>query len=85
MPHPIIEIDKVVKLVIDELVEISPETTVSFALTCRSLEEPALSALWEQQWLLSDLLGVLPNYTQVEDEHGDGVIVSGRDFPADLI
>ena len=85
MPHPIIETDKVVRLVIDELVEISPETTVSFALTCRSLEEPALSALWEQQTLLSDLVGVLPNYTQVGDEHGAEVIVSGVDFPADRV
>jgi hypothetical protein len=84
MPHPIIETDKVVRLVIDELVEISPETIVSFALTCRSLEEPALSALWEQQTLLSDLVGVLPNYT-VGDEHGAEVIVSGRGFPADRV
>ena len=47
MPHPIIEIDELLRLVIDELIGTSPRTAVSFALTCRALEEPMLSSLWK--------------------------------------
>jgi len=42
MSHPIVTIDELARPVIDELVQISPGTTISFALTCRSLEELAL-------------------------------------------
>ena len=78
MPHPIVEIDELVRLVIDYLVEISPRSAVSFALTCRSLEEPTLSALWrQQQRLLIPLLRVLPQFT----EEGNVYIVSGCNFP----
>ena len=78
MPHPIVEIDELVRLVIDELVETSPQAAVSFALTCRSLEEPTLSSLWKRQDSLDLLLMVLPSCTWAMDE--GGVIVSGREF-----
>ena len=79
MPHPIFEIDELVRLVIDELVKTSPKTAVSFALTCRSLEEPTLSSLWKQRESLDCLLRVLPSRTWVEDNYG--AFVSGCDFP----
>ena len=83
MSHPIVKIDELLRLVIDELIETSPQTAVSLALTCRSLEEPTLSSLWRQQHLLSGLVRVLPNHTWVKDEYGFGlIIVSGHDFPA---
>ena len=65
MPHPIVEIDELVRPIIDYLVEISPQSTVSFALACQSLEEPALSSLWKQQSSLITLLHVLPQFNRV--------------------
>lgn len=82
MPHPIIKVDELLRLVIDELVEISPRTVVSFALTCRSLEEPALSSLWREQWTLIELAKVLPQHTWIKNE-GDSfrrIIVIGCDL-----
>ena len=84
MPHPIVEIDELAKLVIDELVETSPPAAVSFALTCRSLEEPTLKSLWKQQGSLTNLVRVLPGHTLVEDEDDNETIVSSRGFPVDL-
>ena len=81
MPHPIIRIDELLRLVIDELVAISPRTVASFALTCRSLEEPALSSLWKQQDSLDHLLRVLPCYTRVKVQRVCDVIVSGHNLP----
>ena len=83
MPHPIVEIDELARLVIDELVETSPPAAVSFALTCRSLEEPTLRSLWKQQPSLTNLVRVLPGHTWVVDEDDDEFIVSGRGFPVD--
>ena len=81
MPHPIVEIDELARLVIDCLVEISPQTAVSFALACRSLEEPTLSSLWKRQESLDRLLMVLPGCTRVVNKYGIKSVVSGRDFP----
>jgi len=78
MPPPIFEIDELMRLVIDYLVVMNPLSAVSFALTCRSLEEPTLSALWrQQQHLLIPLLRVLPQFTK----EGDVYVVSGCNFP----
>lgn len=76
------EIDELLRLIVDELVETSPRAAVSFALTCRSLEEPTLSSLWKQQRSLANLVKVLPSHTWAHDEHGIGYIVSGYDFHA---
>ena len=78
MPHPIVEIDELVRLVANYLVETSLRTAVSFALTCRSLEEPALSSLWKKQHLLYHLLRAsLPGCARAKDVNK---IVSGCDF-----
>jgi len=83
MPHPIVEIDELVRLVIDELVEMSPPAAVSFALTCRSLEEPTLKSLWKQQPSLNNIVNVLPGHTWVTDEDDNDISVSGRGCPVD--
>ena len=85
MPHPIFEIDELISLVIDDLVEISPPTAVSLALTCRSLEEPTLRSLWKRQFSLSVLVCVLPGCNWVEDTYGSETLVSGHGFPARVI
>lgn len=81
MPHPIFGVDELLRLVINELVEISEESAVSFAVTCRSFEEPTLSSLWKKQSSLFPLLGVLPGCIWDEDEYGFRTVVSGRHSP----
>jgi len=80
MPHRIVEIDELARLVIEELVETSPRTTVSFALTCRPLSGPALSSLWKRQSSLITLVKVLPQHTWVEGKYYLGSLVSGCNF-----
>jgi len=81
MPHAIVEIDELLRLVIDELVTTSPRTVVSLAVTCRSLKEPMLSSLWRQQMPLDHLLMVLPGSFWVKNNRGFAIVVSGSDFP----
>jgi len=85
MPHPVFGIDELLRLVIDELVEISRPAAVSFALTCRSFEEPTLCSLWKRQRSLVDLVRVLSNHTWVENDYCDEAIVSSRSFSPDRI
>jgi len=80
MPHQIVEIDELVRLVIDELVEISPRAAVSFALTCRSLEEPTLSSLWKRQSSPIALVKVLPQHTWINEVGCLISLVSGCSF-----
>ena len=84
MPHPILEIDELLRLVVDALVETSPRSAVSFAITCRSLEELTLCSLWKKQWSLTHLMKVLPAHTWVQDWRGIS-LVSGYNFSADCI
>ena len=71
--------------VTDEVVVTSLPTTVSFALACRSLEDPTLRSLWEQQESLNCLTRVLSSCTMVEGEDSDDVIVSGYHFPSSAL
>lgn len=68
MPHPVFQIDELLRLIIDHLVNTCPSAAVSFAATCRSLEEPTLSSLWKRQYYFNTLLGVLPSFTYGVDE-----------------
>ena len=77
MPHPIFQIDELLRSIIDELVKTSQQSAVSFALTCRSLEEPTLSSLWKEQSSLLNLIAVLPSATWVKSGDSDKAIVSG--------
>jgi len=82
MLHPILGIDELLKPIVEGLMEANLETVLSLALTCRSLEEPALSSLWKEQERLPNLLKVLTNHKWLRDEQGIMTIVSGRDFLA---
>jgi len=83
MPHPIVEIDELLRLVIEELVQISPQTTVSFAASCRSLEEPTLSSLWKRQVSLHTLVKVSPHHRAwLEPGNITRSLVSWCDFPS---
>ena len=62
-PRRVFEIDELTRLIASQLVLISRQSTVNLACTCRSLEEPNLSTLWETQSSMSTLLGVLPKET----------------------
>jgi len=81
MPHPIVEVDELVRPVIDHLVGISPSSAVSFALTCRSLEEPTLSSLWRRQSSLIKLVEVLPQHAWIEKRPYVPSLVSHVIFP----
>ena len=83
MPHPIVEIDELLRLVIEELVQISPPTAVSFAVSCRFLEEPTLSSLWKHQSSLRTLVKVLPQHrVWIEFGKNTASLVSWCDFPS---
>ena len=59
-PHRIFKISELTRLIASQLVLISRRSTVNLACTCRALEEPNLSTLWEIQQSLFTLLEVLP-------------------------
>jgi len=59
-PHRIFGISDLTRLIAGQLVLISQQTAVNLACACRCLEEPVLSTLWETQYGLCTLLGVLP-------------------------
>jgi len=63
-PHRIFKISELTRLIASQLVLISRRSTVNLACTCRALEEPNLSTLWETQRSLFTLLGVLPRETR---------------------
>ena len=63
MPHPMVEIHELTRLVIDKLVETSPRAAVPFA-HLPALEEPTISSLSKRfHSELTNLMKVLPNYT----------------------
>ena len=59
--HSCLRVDEILRLLASELVESGAEVTaVSLACCCRSLEDPALDALWKTQDRLTPLLKCLP-------------------------
>ena len=63
MPHRVFKISELTRPIASQLVLISRQSAVNLACTCRSLEEPMLSTLWETQWSLYTLLEVFPEET----------------------
>ena len=61
--HRVFKISELTRAIASELIPISEESTVNLACTCRFLEEPVLSALWETQPWVKTLLEVLPQET----------------------
>jgi len=81
-PHRIFRISELTRLIAGQLTLISPKSTPSLACTCRYLEEPALSSLWQTQPLLDTLLKVLPGETWSCDNPGPGKsVVRGPNPP----
>lgn len=62
-PNRVFKISELTKLIVDQLVLISQQSAVNLACTCRCLEDPVLSTLWETQGSLFTLLGVFPRGT----------------------
>ena len=67
MAQRVFEIDELARLVSCHLVSVSRSAVVSFARTCKMLEVPALSSLWELQDSLPVLADVLPATDGVRD------------------
>ena len=57
-PHRIFKISELTGAISRHLVLISPKSAVNFARTCRYIEEPALSTLWETQRSFNTLLKI---------------------------
>jgi len=82
--HQIFRISELASLIAGQLTLISPRSTVNLACTCRCLEEPVLSVLWQTQPQLDTLLKVLPEETWDCDNLAPGeslVRVHGPDPP----
>ena len=84
-PYRVLKISELTRHIASQLVLIdSQRSAVDLACTCRSLEEPVLSTLWETQSSLFTLLGVLPNETwELRYQKFDKSMVCGPDLPSE--
>ena len=62
-PHRVFKISELATAIAGQLIYICGESAVNLACTCRYLEEPVLSALWEEQSQVEVLLEGLPEGT----------------------
>ena len=69
-PSRVFNISELTRLIASQLIPISRKSAVNLACVCRSLEEPVLSTLWEEQSALHTLLEVLPEATWDTGPHG---------------
>lgn len=69
-PSRIFNISELARLIASQLIHIGRKNVVNLACVCRSLEEPVLSTLWEEQSALYTLLEVLPETTWDTRPHG---------------
>ena len=79
-PLRVFRISELTRIVAGQLIFTSRESAVNFACTCRCLEEPVLSTLWETQQLMSTLLEVLPKANWDIDGAMDNYTVRGLDL-----
>ena len=77
----VFRISELTKLITSQLILISRGSAVNLACTCRCLEEPVLSTLWEIQESLSTLLKVLPGGNWDIDNTMGNSLVRGLDLP----
>ena len=85
-PHRVLKISELTRHIAGQLVlrAASRKSAVDLACTCRSLEEPVLSTLWETQSSLFTLLGVLPKETwELRYQKFDKSMVCGPDLPSE--
>ena len=80
--HRVFKINELARAIASQLIPTDQESTVNLACTCRYLEEPVLSALWETQIWLDTLLQVLPGgiLDRKYMGHWDAWEVRGLDF-----
>lgn len=57
--HPL-QVDEVLRSIVEEVISLNPRSVLSLALCCSYLTDVSLSVLWEQQRKLSTLIKVLP-------------------------
>jgi len=82
-PLRVFKISELARVIASQVILISKESAVNLARTCRCLEEPVLSTLWETQELLSTLLKVLPEANwDIGGTTGDNT-VRGLDLPVE--
>ena len=48
MPHPIFQIDEILRLIVEWTCQVSKPAAVEFACCCKAFEEPVLRALWKE-------------------------------------
>jgi len=78
-PYRVLMISELARHIASQLVLIEAEgSAVNLACACRSLEEPILSTIWETQWSLYTLLGVLPE--ERWEYHPKQLTVCGHDI-----
>ena len=76
--HRVLKIGELTRVIASHLVAISRKSVVNLACSCRYLEEPVLSTLWETQPLLITLLMTLPEDTWAQWENPEhGIEVCG--------
>ena len=82
MPPHLFQVDDVFRLVVEELDFLSARSTLSLALSCKSLTDLSLSVLWERQKKLSTLIKVLPPdaWAYEETDSLAGELVGHRRF-----
>ena len=78
----VFRINELARIIASQLVLISRRSATNLACTCRCLEEPALSALWEVQESFSILLKVFPETDWCVGSPAGGRIVRGLGLPA---
>ena len=79
----VFEISELARIIAGQLTLISRKSTGNLARTCRCLEEPVLSALWEIQKSLPTLLKVLPDANRCIDRHFGNYTVRELDPPVE--
>ena len=81
-PNRVFKIGELARLIASQLILLNPKSAVDLARTCRYLEEPTLSTLWETQDRLNTLLKVLPKNAWVFEYQASGMtVVGGLDSP----
>ena len=70
--HRVFKIDELTRLIAGQLILGRQRSAVNLACTCRHLEEPVLSTLWETQGSLCTLLETLPRDTWNWDNSAQG-------------
>ena len=87
--HRVLKIGELTRAITNHLTSTGRKSATNLACTCRCLEEPVLSTLWEEQPWLEILLEVLPeeNRDRINPGFGEWVIwvVRGPGRPLQML